>query len=186
MRMSFAFGHLVGGWVFGRFLEWSTKRSFSHTEWAILLFGSLLPDADLVVGWLFHSNLHRQFTHSLLFLAFCFVAVIAFGNLMALFSKQFFTMKTLIGAGLALSAGVFTHLVLDMAFGAPGLPLFWPSQVGVWFFGMKPFSIGGLFAGSRETILAQLKLSVFEMGLGTLWLAWLWKNGILSFSRKFK
>lgn len=184
--MTFAFGHLIGGWLFGTLLERGTKRRFTNTEWAFLLFGALLPDADFLVAWLFQIPAHRQLTHSILFIALCFVAVIALGNLATFFSKLFFTAKTLVGAGLALSTGVFTHLILDMAFGAPGIPLFWPSQIGVWFFGMKPFAIGALFSGSKETLISQLKLAVIEMGLGVIWLAWLWKKGHLFFAAVFK
>ncbi len=184
--MTFAFGHLIGGWLFGRFLEWGTRRKFTNTEWALLLFGALLPDADFLAAWLFQIPAHRQLTHSLLFIALCFVAVIALGNLTTFFSKFFFTTKTLVGSGIALSIGVFTHLILDMALGSPGIPLFWPSQIGVWFFGMKPFAIGALFSGSRETLISQLKLAMIEMGLGVLWLAWLWKKGHLFFGTILK
>lgn len=184
--MTFAFGHLIGSWLFGTLLEWGTKRRFTNTEWAFLLFGALLPDADFLIAWLFQIPAHRQLTHSLLFIVLCFIAVIALGNLGTFFSKLFFTTKTLVGSGIALSIGVFTHLVLDMALGAPGIPLFWPSQIGVWFFGMKPFAINALFSGSKETLLSQLKLAVIEMGLGVLWLAWLWKKGNLFFGAVFK
>lgn len=184
--MTFAFGHLIGGWLFGRFVEWSASRKFTNTEWAFLLFGALLPDVDFLIAWLFQFPAHRQLTHSLLFIVLCFVVVIALGNLVTFFSRHFFTAKTLVGSGIALSIGVFTHLILDMALGAPGIPLFWPSQIGVWFFGMKPFAINALFSGSKETLISQLKLAVVEMGLGVLWLAWLWKNGNLIFETIFK
>ena len=184
--MSFAFGHLVGGWLVGLLVEWGARRRFTNVEWAFLLFGALLPDADFILAWLFRSNLHRQFTHSLLFVIFCFILIVALGNLASLASRFFFTQREIVGAGIALSAGVFSHSVMDMTLGAPGIPLFWPAQIGVWFFGMKQFAIGPLFGGSRETIVSQLKLAVFEMGLGVLWLAWLWWRGNLKFTKRFK
>lgn len=182
--MTFAFGHLIGGWLFGRFVEWSTSRKFTNTEWAFVLFGALLPDVDFLVAWLFQVPAHRQLTHSLLFIVLCFVVVIALGNLATFFSKLFFTPQKIFGAALALSTGVFTHLILDMALGAPGIMLFWPNQIGVWFFGMKPFAIHALFGGTKETLVSQLKLAVIEMGLGVLWLMLLWKKGHLVFSKK--
>ena len=182
--MTFAFGHLIGGWLFGTLLEKGTRRRFTNAEWAFLLLGALLPDVDFLAAWLFQVPVHRQLTHSLLFIALCFIAVIALGNLATLFSKLFFTSQKIFGAALALPTGVFTHLVLDMAMGAPGIPLFWPSQIGVWFFGMKPFAINALFAGTKETLVSQLKLAVFEMGLAVIWLAWLWKQGTLDFGKK--
>src|SRR3989344_7956501 len=114
--MTFAFGHLIGGWLFGNILEWSTRRRFTNTEWAFLLFGALLPDVDFLVAWLFRIDAHRQLTHSILFLALCFIGVIALGNLATFFSRRFFTSHQILGSALALSTGVFTHLVLDMAF----------------------------------------------------------------------
>ncbi len=185
--MTFAFGHLLGGWLFGLFLQAAARRRWTNGEWALLLFGALLPDADFLLDLAFGTGHHRLLTHSILFIFIGFLGVVALGNLaVVLFPRIFFTEKMLVSGGIALAAGVASHLLLDMALGYPGIPVFWPVDIGVWFFGMKPFAINALFSGSRETLVSQLKLAVVEMGLGILWLAWLWKKDNLIFGTILK
>lgn len=181
--MTFAFGHLIGAWLFGHFLQSVTKRRWTNWEWAWLLFGGLLPDIDFVIAWL-GLGAHRTYSHSILFMIACFFGAIAVGSYLNLVWKGLFRNKTLSGTGIALAAGVFNHLILDMVFGPPGITVLWPWMQGFWFFGMKPFAIGGLFSGGKAKILFSYKFALVEMFLAIVWLMWLFVSGRVDFTRK--
>lgn len=91
--------------------------------WAVLVFFSLLPDADVILGFLMTGSIwgfHRMLTHSFLFLL--------------IFLAGFIFIRR-IEAALAF-IGVSSHLLLDLL-DTHGLPLLWPfSQqyfaLGLW------------------------------------------------------
>mgnify|MGYP003999340571 FL=1 len=163
--MTFAFGHLIGPWILGKIYEKVKSKKLSHVTWGFLLLGSILPDADFVIDWVIGTNLHRTFSHSFLF-------VIVTG-LLVFFIAKYFT-KEHKEIGIAIAAGIMMHLFLDY-FSVLGVALFWPYQLYFSPFGnMYQPVLNGLTFGSLEELKLSVKLAVVDMGLGTLWIGYLW------------
>src|SRR3989338_7677138 len=104
--MGFGFTHLIAAWLAGKGYEHFSKKKISHYTWFFLLMGSILPDADFLIDWTLGTELHRTFTHSLLFVI---VAPIIIYSIFTLFDhpeRRFFA--------LAIGVGITTHLLLDM------------------------------------------------------------------------
>lgn len=166
--MPYAFGHLVGAWGLAKLYERLRRYSLSHLEWGLLLFGALVPDADLLLDWTVGSAHHRGLTHSLLFALLA--GLIVWGLAGALKSRyKSFRPKAY---GVAIACGVMTHLFLDMALGSPGIRLLWPLEASLWLFGSLPsappsYEFSGQAAGS-------LKFAIVDMGLGAAWIGYLW------------
>ncbi len=164
--MAFAFTHLIVAWIVGTIYQKITKKTISHNTWFFLLFGSILPDADLIIDWVFKTDLHRTFSHSILF------AIIMFTLVYFIFyksneKKQFAT---------AISAGILTHVALDILT-YPGTTLLWPSTL---FFSLQDGimqldpSLFGFSKMSGEQLIATVREAIVDMGLGTAWLFYLW------------
>ncbi len=160
----FAFGHLIGGWALGKLFEVFSGTDLTRTAWIILLFGSLLPDIDLVFDWIFKKTTHRKFTHSIFFTIFVFVI-------------GFLTLSTinLSDEAIFISLGVLSHLCLDMI-SSSGIMLFWPYQS--WF------SFTGVYKKSRRKKLTEIKefkyvikFLLFDSVLGLMWLSYLYFAG---------
>ena len=66
----FAFGHLIGGWTLGKLFEVFSGMNLTRTAWMILLFGSLLPDVDLLFDGFFKKK-HTE--HLLIQSSSCFL-----------------------------------------------------------------------------------------------------------------
>lgn len=172
--MPYAFGHLIGCWGFAKLYEKLRNHTFSHLEWGLLLFGAILPDADLLLDWIFGYTTHRGLMHGLLFVLVA--GLIVFG-LAALLKKKYSTMKP-VAYGFAISFGILTHLVLDMALGRPGIRLLWPSGLGVWFFGAMPYPPHTFFS---EDLVRLLKFAIVDMALGTVWIGYFWLRKRIKF-----
>jgi len=165
--MSFAFGHLIGAWLLGKAIKYFSKKKISHWGWFFLLLGGILPDADFLLDFLWGSELHRTFTHSLFFLLVA--PLIIYGILALLKNKEKNTLPLLLGSG------ILVHLFLDM-FYFPGVPLFWPDLHHFMYTQILLIdpATTGLFYGTKEQLVHSLKLAVIDMGLGALWIFYLW------------
>lgn len=162
--MPFAFGHLIGAWTFGKIKEKITKKNISHYTWFFLLLGGILPDSDLILQWVFGWETHRHFTHSLFF-------AVAMALLVYLL---FYKNQEKKNFALAIGGGVLVHILLDSLF-IPGVPLLWPwnlyfSWQGVSFLNLAEYSM----VKSAETMQKTIHLAIFDMGLGTAWIFYLW------------
>ena len=163
--MPFAFVHLFFAWCLGKAFEFITKRKIHPAGWFLLLFGAILPDADIVLGWILGDNLHRNFTHSLFFII-----------LIGLGSYFIFTLlrdKHKEGFAFALSVGILSHLILDF-FSVQGIPLFWPSEIYFSVFGITAYDPALQFLKENyESLLNTTKFMLFDMALGTAWIFYL-------------
>ena len=165
--MGFAFSHLILAWLAGKGYEYFRQRKISHRAWFFLLLGGILPDADFLLDWTVGTEIHRTFTHSLLFVVIAPLLVYII----------FWIGKNSEGVLLAyaLGAGIFSHLVLDM-FLSQGVPLLWPNllhfswtQVG-YFDPATPSFLNS----SPEVLRRALKIAIVDMALGTAWILYLW------------
>ena len=160
--MPFAFIHLLAGWSLGKAFEAITKRKIHPAGWFLLLFAALLPDADLLLDWLFGTGLHRNFTHSLFF-----VILIGLGSY---FIFTLLKEKYREGFALALAAGIISHLSLDF-FSGQGVPLLWPSEMYFSIFGITEYNPALQFLKENyEGLLSTTKFMLFDMAAGTAWL----------------
>ena len=114
--MGYAFMHVVFGWIIGKLYEKFRSVQFTYKEWILVVFFSLLPDSDFLIDWVFGTNIHRTFTHSLLFL------VLAVG-ISYLVVKHYKKITDNLPAIVCL--GIASHIILDVIF-APGVMLFFP------------------------------------------------------------
>ncbi len=170
----FAFTHLVSAWLLGKAYEKIGKTSLSQLTWFIFLFGSLLPDGDYLLDWLFGTELHRTFTHS-------FLGVLMGAGLLWLYLRWRKHPQSLALAG-ALALGMGSHLLVDMV-GGQGIPLFWPSLLNVSFTHWGYFDPATpSFLNQSYTLLRQaMKLALVDMAIGTAWLFYLWWRKKLEF-----
>lgn len=165
--MSFAFGHLVGGWILGKIVEKLKKIEFSHYAWFFIIFGALLPDTDFLIDWLFKTDFHRTITHSIFFLiAAPLTTYIIFHFLKNSEKRQF---------ALALGIGIASHLFLDF-FTQRGIPLLWPSLLHfsidkIYYFDLAAPSFLDNDAAHLRT---SLKLAILDMAIGVIFLFYLW------------
>ncbi len=166
----FAFTHLVFAWLVGKGYEKIMKKELSNTAWLLLLFGSLLPDADFLIDWTIGTEFHRTFTHSLLFVVIGFMAAY-----FILWKNQ--DRKSIASA---LALGIGTHLFLDM-FLSQGVPLFWPNLLHFSFQGIGYFdpATPSFLNQSAEVVRKALKMALLDMAIGTAWIFWLvWKRKV--------
>lgn len=165
--MSFAFGHLVGAWLVGKAYEYLTKKKISHYAWFFLLLGGLLPDGDFLLDWTLGTDLHRTFTHSILFLLIVPLTVYLIFRLLKNLESKYFAI--FVGVGIA------THLFLD-GFFSLGVPLLWPKMMYFsFFYGISSAAPGShLLTGTAEELRFKLKLAILDMGIGTAWTFYLW------------
>lgn len=173
-----AFGHLVFSWLIGRTKELSTKVSLLRYEWFFLLFGALFPDGDFFLEWIFGWRAHREFTHSLFMVVVGFL-IVYLGSYLV--NKKF--EKNINGRklGFYFGLGILSHLIADAAFGYPGVSLLWPLDYRFWFFGFATNYINTTLGDmSKEDLIKYVKFAIFDMGVGVLWL------GYLFFKKKIK
>ena len=165
--MSFAFGHLFGAWCAGKIYEYFSKNKISHHAWFFLLLGGILPDADFLIDWIFGTDLHRTFSHSILLMILVPLAVYVFYSFLKHPVKKPFA--------LFLGLGISMHFFLD-GFSGYGIPLLWPMTGYFSFFtGFTPaIPDGGLLQGDAGMLLYRIKLAVVDMAIGTAWIFYLW------------
>tara|TARA_Y100000310_G_scaffold269145_1_gene282129 strand:- start:360 stop:857 length:498 start_codon:yes stop_codon:yes gene_type:complete len=159
----FPFGHLIGGWGLGKLFEVFSGTDLTRTAWIILLFGSLLPDSDFIIDWIFKKKTHRTFTHSIFFIFFIFVIGFFVLDIVNLGNEAIF-----------ISLGVLSHIFLDMISNT-GVVLFWPYKSWFSFFGVnRKFK-------QKEITIKRLKnkfnFLLFDSVLGLIWLSYLYFAG---------
>jgi len=155
--MGYAFMHIVFVWIFAKAYEKIKKYSFSHIEWALIIFIALLPDIDLLYDWTFGTSVHRMFLSSLVFFA---LALIASFILVRIWKKlpENLPIITLIG--------ISSHFILDMV--SPiGIQLLWPLPYWISFTGIKGLSV------IPYDYPLFFKFMVVDMAIGTAWLLFL-------------
>lgn len=167
--MGYAFSHLVFAWIIGKLYEFFSRKKIKQLFWAFFLFGAILPDADLLINWIFDATIHRTFTHSIIFILITFGAIF----LLAKLFKQKNKAKSL---ALAMALGICMHLILDLVFGAPGIQLLWPLDKWFWFFGMGSYTIAEIIALSStyEAIKTNMAEAIIDMGIGVCWIGYFW------------
>ncbi len=171
--MTFAFGHLIGAWIAGKSYEFFSKNKIGNYTWAWLILGGILPDADFLVDFVLRSNFHRTFTHSFLFVvlawSLAFFVFWLFGERQA---KKF---------AFALAMGVLVHLLIDFV-SHQGVPFFWPLNYYFTPFGMTLGKSGvTMLSTSANQLRTFLKLAILDLGLGTVWIFYLWMKRRLKF-----
>jgi membrane-bound metal-dependent hydrolase YbcI (DUF457 family) len=115
--MVFAFGHIIGAWLFGKLIELTTKKKISKNSWFFLILGGILPDIDFIFQIVFKTNLHRGITHSVFFAILISVIVYSIFKLIE--------DKKALNYALFLTLGILTHIFLDFL-SPTGVPLLWP------------------------------------------------------------
>jgi len=164
--MSFAFGHLIFAWIIGKSFEFISKKKISHLTWGFLLFGSVLPDIDFILGDIFGEYMHRMFTHGLLFILP--IALVTYFLVRTLNSKSAAKKTTVF-----IIIGMLSHLFIDL-FYFPGIQLFWPWNIFVYFFGAGYYTLADLAAISADKLALSIKRAIIDLGLGTAWIFFLW------------
>ncbi len=150
--MTFAFGHLIFAWIFGKIYEISSKNKISHYGWLFLLIGSVLPDIDYLFEWTFFAGIHRTFTHSLFF------ALLVLG--ISLITFKLMNEKRSNEYSYLLFVGILIHLIVDFV-SVQGIMFFWPAQIY-----LTPLI-------ETAISISSYKLAILDMGLGTIWLFYL-------------
>jgi membrane-bound metal-dependent hydrolase YbcI (DUF457 family) len=164
--MAFAFMHLFAAWIAGKACEHSSKKKLKHLTWILLLFGGILPDIDLIFDWALGTQIHRTFTHSILFVVI--ISIIAF------IIFKVYDNKNANKLTLALATGILVHFIVDMVW-APGINLFWPYQGYIAYTGITFITSAQLKAlqVTYESIKAGAKLAILDMAVGVAWLGYL-------------
>ena len=171
--MTFAFGHLIGSWLAGKSYEFLNKNKIGNYTWAWLILGGILPDADYLINFILHSNFHRTFTHSFLFVILAWIlAFFVFWLLNEKQAKRF---------AFALSIGVLMHLFIYF-FSHQYMPFLWPLNYYFTPFGITLGKSGiTMLSASANQLRTFLKLAILDMGLGTAWIFYLWMKMRLRF-----
>lgn len=170
--MGYGFMHLITAWIFGRAYEIIRKKKLTQYGWFFLLLGAILPDIDHIVDWIFGLQIHRTFTHSLLFLL---VIMILFAGVLTLLSLvRSLSKKEIKELVLALGCGMGIHLFLDMVTFGVGVPLLWPSlwYVSLWQGVQYIFAMTNVFI-NLELLQFDVKMMILDMGLGAAWIFYL-------------
>src|SRR3989338_8359554 len=159
----FSFTHLIFAWLVGKGYEKIGKKELPRTAWFLLLFGSLISDADFLIDWTLRTEVYRTLTHSLLFV------FIGFAIICGIFYVRKNPERKIIAGAFAL--GICTHLFLDM-FLSQVVPLFWPS---LWHFSFQgigyydPATPSFLNLG-YEHLLSAMKIAIVDLAPGTAWI----------------
>ena len=162
----FGFTHIIFAWIIGEAYQYFSKKKISPQMWLLLLFGSILPDADFLLDWTFGTEIHRTFTHSILFIVI--LPLVSYLTLTYLKNRE----SELLA--IAFAVGISTHLFLDM-FVSYGVPLFWPNLLNFSWTGVQPFdpTTPSFLNQSASSLRALLIGTVIDMGLGTAWIFYL-------------
>ncbi len=171
--MTFAFGHLIGAWLAGKSYEFVSKNKLGNYTWIWLILGGILPDADFLIDFVLQSNFHRTFTHSFLFVILVwFLTFFGFRLLNEKRAKKF---------AFAMGVGIIVHLSIDFI-SHQGVPFFWPLNYYFTPFGITLGKSGAtLLSASASQLRIFLKLAILDMGLGTVWIFYLWMKRRICF-----
>lgn len=173
-NMPYAFFHIVFSWILIKCCQFFTKIKINSFAWFLLFFGAVLPDIDYLLEWVLHLQAHRMFTHSLLMLVTVFV--ISFILFNVCYSFNIIEKKKILFYAGIFTFGVFSHLLLDFLISfRGGIPIFWPNTD---FYGFRSgvvsyASLINFNFMNPEYLLGKLKWTIFDMGIGVLWLFYL-------------
>ncbi|MEK6955453.1 MAG: metal-dependent hydrolase [Nanoarchaeota archaeon] len=170
--MPYCFTHIVFSWFFTKIYSFFNKVKFSSWQWFALLFGSVFPDIDFIIQLTTHYKIHRLFTHSIFMIISGFLlACIALFIIKKVFKQKF----NIYHVAVFFSIGLFSHVLLDMIFGWPGVGLLWPYKtLWFYFFGTSHGYTSSLVSEKTiSDIIKTLRWALFDIGLGVLWLFYL-------------
>ncbi len=179
--MPFAFGHLIGAWILIKLYEYISSKKITRLEWAVYMFGAILPDIDYLVEWIFNTPFHRYLTHTLAFAIFIGIITFLLFKIIKeilITKKKFRTLKATT-YGLLMTLGIFVHLSLDMIY-SPGIILFWPYNAWYSFYGLSFMSYNTV-ANMTLNLADYINMMILDMGLGVLWIGVLYWYGKLRF-----
>jgi len=148
------------------FRDYSAKKKFPLHYVLIAGIAGIFPDLDIPVSWLLNAFgaavntgvFHRTVTHTFLFLAFFLLLALIFSKTKIKFLSKH--KLTLAGIFLAISFGVFAHLVLDATIDGSIMP----------FYPFSNFSLGINLIGAISLELRETLLSGID---GIILIAWL-------------
>src|SRR3989338_2372698 len=162
--MGMGFMHLIFGWFLGKVYEFKTKSELSLVEISLLMFGTVVPDADYLIDWVFGTHIHRLLTHSFLGVILGFILCYFLIKFLNRSLNKNYNAKKL---SIFFSVGILSHIFLDMTFGWPGISLLYPYDKWFYFFGIENIhrSIGITNVAVGE-LLNELKLAILDIGLG--------------------
>ena len=76
---------------------------------------------------------------------------------------------------------MLVHIFIDFV-SLQGIPLFWPSNYYYSIFGITLGKIGPtMINATTEFMRTSLKLAILDMGLGTIWIFYLWLSKKIDF-----
>jgi len=182
--MPFLFSHLIFALIIGKVFEKISNRNINRTGWFLLLAGSILPDIDYPIQWLFGSGIHRTLSHSLLFVVLIILAASFVFKILSKYNiKTFnFSFNNYYSLALISSIGIFSHILADMLMGWPGVPLFWPFGPNFFFWGIE-YNFNSPLFSSRDfiSLLKLFKFSLFDTFLGIFWIGYLYLKNKIKF-----
>lgn len=167
--MTFPFGHMIGAWILGKAYEKVSKKKLHKNTWFFLLIGSIIPDADFLLNWIFGFHAHRLFTHSILFAMGG--GIIIYGIFNSSHKKSY---------AIATTVGILAHLLLDLP-DVYGVPLFWPLATQISLITTTPQTVIPLFAHTLENTRVIVKNLLVDTSLGIIWILWLWFRNRIRF-----
>lgn len=149
--------HLLSGLILASF----TKRK----EFKLgAVIGSILPDFDIIITAFAYlaigeaaADLHRSFSHSLLFLAVVTGITVSLGFIPPIKKKANYDFH---GLGLGLGAGILFHCLLDMTY-LYGIQFLWPFSTQLIGFPIAPFESFDTTLGSDALKLKLLQTTDF-------------------------
>lgn len=166
--MPFAFGHILGAWVPGKI--WERFKKIDRLAWGALLLGAILPDGDFLLEWTIGIEWHRTVTHSIFFAVLMGIVTYYIAKYFKLNAKQI---------GFAIFAGIMIHIILD-AIGYPGINILWPTDW--WFYWPYFYKCGvPLYDRFVREPFSNMRFAILDMGLGVLWIGYLFAKGKLEF-----
>lgn len=169
--MPFGFMHLIFSWIIAKSYQYFKRVKISIVVWFFLFAGTVFPDIDYLLQWLFIPEVHRTYTHNLLMTIITFLVVYLIVKLLNKIKKLNWNARNL---GLIFALGVLSHIFLDMVLGKPGVQLLWPFGKWYWFFGIgESFKSLPINERGIEVLTNSLKWAIADIGLGTLWLFYL-------------
>lgn len=166
--MPFLMGHMTGGWLLGRLAQRITGVRFSHLEWGLLLFGTLLPDVDHLLDWVLKAQVHRTFSHSIVFLFVVFAGVYITSQAFKFLNEGMDAKRNAI----IVTFGAMTHMILDMALGAPGIGFLWPNMTGVYLFGYAPLYDQSIMQFVTDHPKVAFIGALIDMCIGSAWIGY--------------
>ena len=182
--MPFLFVHIVFAWIIGKCIEKVKKSNINKTSWFFLLAGSILPDLDYPIQWMFGSGIHRTLSHSLIFVLLIIIFSFLVFKILSKYNIKIFNLSfnNYLFLVIISGVGVSSHIFADMLIGWPGVPLFWPFGPNIFFFGLE-YNFESVLFSFRDfaSLLKLFRFALFDMFIGILWFGYLYLKGKIKF-----